>query len=208
MPTFVAIDSNDANDIAAISSYLEANIYPYLQGKGFTMVPFFGPLARPEYVGPAASAPDVSLLTGGGHGTYTSFIGYRSEPVFTKGAYDADEVRGKIVHFLSCETAKFLGPDFVTNGCLAYIGYDENFVFNPIFQDLFFKCDGEVLLGLADGLTVGDAAARAKELFNQTIVNLTAQGYADAASQLAYDLSHFRSPIDGPQWGSVDAKLG
>ena len=136
MSTFVAIDCNDADDVAAMSSYLETSVYPYLQSKGLNMAPFIGPLARPEYVASAARSLDVTLLTGAGHGTYTSFIGFSAEPVFDHGTYTADEVSGKIAHFLSCQNAKLLGPEFVKNGCLAYIGYDEDFVFNPLSEDL------------------------------------------------------------------------
>jgi hypothetical protein len=207
MSTFLAIDSNDATDTEAISSYLEANVYPYLQSKGFTMSPFFGPMARPEYVASAAMSQGVALLTGAGHGTYDSFTGFQGEPVFSVGTYSPDEVRGKIAHFLSCENAKQLGPDFVKNGCLAYIGYDENFTFDSVFGDAFFNCDAEIIRGLANGLTAGDAVTQAKNLYAQTIADLMAQGNADAAHRLQYNLLHLRSPLDGPQWGSVDAKL-
>jgi hypothetical protein len=207
MGTFLAIDSYDASDVASISAYLEVNVYPYLQSKGFTMQSFFGPLARPEYVATAASAVAVTLLTGGGHGNYEAFLGFHSQPVFAVGAYTGAEVSGKIAHFLSCENAKQLGPDFVSKGCLAYVGYDENFVFDPTDADRFFNCDGEFLRGLADGLTVGQAVNRAKNLFTRTIADLTSQGSTSAANLLAYNLAHLRSPLDGAQWGSSDVKL-
>jgi hypothetical protein len=210
MPIFIAIDTYDGNDIKPISAYLEANVYPYLQSKGFTMAPCFGPLARPHYVASAATGPDVKLLTGAGHGTYTSFTGFQGEPVYAIGSYAAEQVRGRIAHFLSCENAKELGPDFVTNGCLAYIGYDENFTFDSVFGDIFFKCDSEITRGLADGLTVGEAVTRAKDLYTKTIAALMAQNTvesAEAAHRLQYNLLHLRSPLDGPRWGSTEAKV-
>lgn len=208
MSTVIAIDSYDS-DIAGISSYLEGSVYPYLQGKGFTLSPFYGPVAVPAYVGPAAAGAGVSLLTGAGHGSYSSFAG-AGEDVFAVGSYAPEQVRGKIAHFISCESAKQLGPDFVKNGCLAFIGYDENFTFNSAFGDSFFGCDAEILLALADGLTVADAVARAKNLYAQTIADLMARGDAgalDAAHRLQYNLQHLRSPLDGPQWGNGNAKL-
>jgi hypothetical protein len=207
MSAFIAIDSYNANDIRAISDYLETNVYPYLQSKGSTMQKFFGPLARPEYVAQAAADPSVVLLTGGGHGTYNAFLGFHTQPVFAVGAYTPAEVNGKIVHFLSCENAKELGPDFVRNGCLAYVGYDENFVFDPTDANRFFDCDAEFLRGLADGLTVGDAVVRAKNRFTDIINELKAQGATDSANLLEYNLLHLRSPLDGPQWGSSTARL-
>jgi len=207
MSTFIAIDSSDATDTQAASSYREGNVYPYLESKGFAMSPFFGPLARRGFVAPAAASPGVTLLTGAGHGTYTSFIGFNFEPVYAVDAYATPEVSGKIAHFLSCDNALYLGPNFVKNGCLAYIGYDDNFTFDPDSADIFFKCDGQIDCGLADGLTVGDAVGRAKDAFNQAIADLQAQGNTYAASVLTVNLSHLRSPLDGSQWGRADAKL-
>jgi hypothetical protein len=207
MSTFIAIDSNYANDIAAASSFMETTVYPYLQSKGFAMQPFFGPLARRGFVAPAAQAAGVTLLAGAGHGTYSSFLGSSFEIIYAAGQYSPPEVSGKIAHFLSCENGRDLGPDFVKNGCLAYIGYDDNFTFDPNSADLFFECDGEILRGLADGLTVGDAVRKAKQRFAQTIADLTAEGNAQAAAIMQVNLSHLRSPLDGPQWGDANAML-
>jgi hypothetical protein len=207
MSTFIAIDSSYAADIQAASSYREKYVYPVYQSKGFAMSPFFGPLARRGFVAPAAMAQGVSLLTGAGHGTYSSFIGFNFETIYAVDGYSPQEVSGKIVHFLSCENAQQLGPNFVQNGCLAFIGYDENFTFDPDSPDSFFKCDAQIDDGLANGLKVGDAVAQAVDLFRQTIADLRAQGNARTASMLEVNLSHLRSPLDGSQWGDPDAVL-
>jgi hypothetical protein len=86
-------------------------------------------MAKRVYAGPKARQAGVVYLTGVGHGSYTTFTGHFYDAVFEVGNYSAAEPSGKIVHFLSCETAAHLGPDFVKNGCLAYFGYDEDFVF-------------------------------------------------------------------------------
>lgn len=205
MATFIAIDSNYATDIAAASAYREQNIYPYLQGKGYSLEQFFGPSARRGLVAGSDQDPEVKLLTGVGHGTSTSFMGYNFEDIYAVGSYGKGEVAGKIAHFLSCNTASQLGPDFVSNGCLAFIGYDDNFMFDPNSADVFFECDGEIDRALADGLNVGDAMARAKALFTQRIGEL---GNTYAGSMLATNLACLRSPVDGSQWGRVDVALG
>jgi hypothetical protein len=207
MSTFIAIDSSYAADIQAASAYREKYVYPVYQSKGFTMSPFFGPLARRGFVEPAAMAQGVSLLTGAGHGTYTSFMGFNFEAIYAVDAYDPKEVSGRIVHFLSCENGLKLGPNFVQNGCLAFLGYDENFTFDPNSADLFFKCDAQIDVGLANGLRVGDAVAQAVDLFKQTIADQRAQGNGRVASMLDVNLSHLRSPLDGPQWGDANAVL-
>jgi hypothetical protein len=207
MSTFVAIDSSYAADIAAASSYRERYVYPAYQSQGFTMAPFFGPLARRGFVAPAAMAQAVSLLTGAGHGTYTSFTGFNLESVYEVNGYNPQEVNGKIVHFLSCENAQQLGPNLVQNGCRAYVGYDENFTFDPDSADLFFQCDAQIDIGLANRLVVGDAVTRAIAFFRQMISTLVSQGNQRAASMLEVNLSHLRSPLDGPQWGDPNAAL-
>jgi hypothetical protein len=207
MSTFIAIDSNFAADIQAASSYREKYVYPVYQGKGFTMSPFFGPLARRGFVEPAAMAQGVSLLTGVGHGTYTTFIGFNFEAIYAVDGYNPQEVSGKIAHLLSCENALKLGPNFVQNGCHAFIGYDENFSFDPDSSDVFFKCDAQIDVGLANGLKVGDAVAQAIALFKQTITDQRAQGNGRVASMLEVNLSHLRSPLDGSQWGDPNAVL-
>lgn len=210
MSTIVAIDSYGGNDIRPISSYFETNVYPYLQSKGFTLSPFFGPVARLPYVGPAAADPSVTLLVGVGHGTYTSFLGFSEEAVFSIGSYAPDQVAGKIVHFLSCETARQLGPAFVADGCLAYVGYDENFTFDQDSGEIFFACDAQFVLGLADGLTVDAAVNRAKAAYSQAIADLIAQNTPksiEVSQWLKYNLLHLRSPLDGPQWGRGDIRL-
>ncbi len=131
-------------------------------------------------------------------------MGYNFEPRYSVGAYEPGEVRGKIAHFLTCYSALQLGPDFVKNGCVAYIGYDDQFVFDPGSADVFFECDGEIDRALADGLTVGDALARSKAMFAQRIEQL---GDTLAASQLAFNLAHLCSPVDNPKWGDAQARL-
>lgn len=207
MSNFIAIDSSYAADIQAASAYREQYVYPVYQANGFTMSPFFGPLARRGFVAPAAMAQGVSLLTGAGHGSYTSFMGFNFEKIYEVGAYDPQEANGKIAHFLSCENAQQLGPDFVQNGCRAFIGYDENFTFDPDSADLFFKCDSQIDIGLANRLTVKDAVTQAVVFFQQTIANLISTGNQRVASMLEVNLSHLRSPLDGPQWGDPNAVL-
>jgi hypothetical protein len=207
MSTFVAIDSSYAADIQAASSYREQNVYPFYAGKGFVMSPFFGPLARRGFVVPATMNAGVSLLTGAGHGTYSSFLGFNMEAIYAVGAYDPREVTGKIAHFLSCEDAKSLGPDLVRNGCIAYIGYDENFVFDPSSSDIFFQCDAQIDMGLANGLSVGAAVSQAVAFFKQKIAELYASGNGRAASMVEVNLSHLRSPLDGSAWGDPNAVL-
>lgn len=203
----LAIDSNYEAVTAAAYQYREQHVYPYLAQRGIALRKWQGPLARRYYVAPEAAKPEVDYLTGVGHGLYNLYTGHHGDPIFQVGQYQPQEASGKIVHFLSCQTARELGPDFVAHGCRAYFGYDENFTFHFEYQDTFFECDSEVDRAFADGLTAAEAYARTRSLYEKRIAELLAQGSTYIAATLKFDLDHLRSPADGAAWGDGTAKL-
>src|SRR5206468_12894044 len=146
------------------------------KSKGFAVSRFRGSMARRTYVAAEVRKPNVHYISGLGHGSYDSFTGDFYDPVFSVGNYSSEECAGKIVHFLSCETARTLGPDFAGHGCLAYFGYDENFSFQPDTADVFFDCDAEIDRGVADGLTVERVIQRVRALFDKHVADLRSLG--------------------------------
>jgi hypothetical protein len=206
--TLLGIDSNYEPVTLAAFQYRERYVYPYLQAKGFTVKKFQGPLARRHYVAPEARKPDVEYLTGVGHGSYNLYTGDHGNVIFQVGNYHPDEAKGKIVHFLSCQTARDLGPDFVRNGCRAYFGYDENFTFYMPEKDTFFECDSEIDKAFADGLSAAQVYDRLKKLYDQRIADLRAAGKLYVAATLEFDRDHLRCPSSGgANWGDPRAKL-
>jgi len=208
----LGIDSNFEPATLAAFQYREKNVYPSIASKGFAINKCQGPMAKRIYVAPKAKQPGVVYLTGVGHGSYTTYTGQYYTPVFQVGNYSADEAKDKIVHFLSCETARDLGPDFVKNGCLAYFGYDEDFVFIPADQDVFFECDSEIDRAFADGLTAAQVYDRVKTRFAQRAADFRASGNQNAAATLELDFDRLRCPSSPPPpsgnaWGDVNAKL-
>lgn len=203
----LAVDADFEPITQAAYTYRQTNVYPYLEQKGWQLQRFQESLARRSYVGPAAASSSVVYITGVGHGKYDRFTGQFYDAIFIVGNYSGDEAKSKIVHLLSCETARDLGPDFVKNGCLAYFGYDEDFTFQMDEANTFFSCDAEIDRGFADGLTAGDVYKRALAAFNAKIADLRAKGSDYKAAQLEYDRDHLRSPTSGAQWGSTEAKL-
>ena len=161
----LAIDANFEPITLSAYNYRLQNVYLYLENKGFKVQHTKGPMARRSYVAPLARKPNVHYITGLGHGSYDSFTGDFYDPIFAVGNYSQEESNGKIVHFLSCETARTLGPDFTKHGCRAYFGYDENFSFQPDIADLFFDCDAEIDRAIADGLTATNVMQRVRAVF-------------------------------------------
>ncbi len=170
--TVLAIDSNYEPITFAPFQYREKHVYPYLHAKGLTVKKFQGPLARRHYVAPEARKPEVEYLTGVGHGSHNLFAGDHGNVIFQVGHYHPDEAKGKIVHFLSCQTVRDLGRDFVQDGCCAYFGYDEDFTFHMADKDTFFECDSEIDKAFADGLAAAQVYDRVMRLFNQRIDEL------------------------------------
>ena len=142
--TILAIDANFDPITQAPFDYREENIYPLFQERGFTIVRRQGESARRTEVAPQARMPNVVYLTGVGHGFPDSYTGDNLDPIFSVGHFSPEEAAGKIVHFLSCETAADLGPDFVAKGCRAYFGYSDNFTYPPNLAEVFFDCDSEI----------------------------------------------------------------
>lgn len=206
----LGIDSNFEPATLAAYQYREKHVYPHIAAKGYPIDKSQGQMARRIYAAAKSRQPGVVYLTGVGHGSYTTFTGHYYDPVFEVGNYSNAEVRGKIVHFLSCETARDLGPDFIKNGCLAYFGYDEDFVFTMAEQDVFFECDSEIDRAFADGLTAAQVYDRVKALFKQRAADLRAQGKQTAAATLESDLDILRCPSSPPApntWGDPQTKL-
>ena len=195
----------------AALAYRDQFVYPYLRSRGFRVDLYRAAQAERHYVAPEAARPNVLYITGCGHGDVAVFTGYYNHPVFQVGGYASPEVRGKIVHLLSCLTAQQLGPDLVDHGCRAYFGYDQEFlVASGDHASYFFECDAEIDRALTEGLTAGQAYDRASRLYQQRAAELRAAGTSGgiyAANVLEYNLAHLQCPSTGARWGDVDARL-
>jgi hypothetical protein len=206
----LGIDSQYEPATLAAWQYREKHVYPHIASKGYAIATCQGPMAKRIYAAPKAQQPGVVYLTGTGHGSYTTYTGHYYDPIFQAGNYSAAEAKEKIVHFLSCETARDLGPDFVNNGCLAYFGYDEDFVFTTAEQYVFFECDSEIDRAFADGLNAAQVYDRVKTLFTQRVADFRAQGKQTQAATLESDLDCLRCPSSPPgpnAWGDPNARL-
>jgi hypothetical protein len=205
--TVLAIDSNWDEVTTIVYEYRQDKVYPYLERRGFKIIRRQGALARRHYVAPEACKPNVVYLTGVGHGFYDTYMGDYSDVIFKVAEYSPEEVRNKIVHFISCQTARSLGPDFVRQGARAYFGYDENFTFLQDYAEEFLECDSEIDVALAEGDTAARADARARAKFDARIAEFLAAGKPYLAATLEYNRDHMRSPVSDAAWGDPRAKL-
>lgn len=174
-------------------------VYPYLRGKDdLSVIALFGEDATKSNFAPACGIRTVDFITGLGHGNNDVFTGHEHEELWRVGNYDSKETIGKIIHLLSCLTARRLGYDLVDNGALAYFGYDKKFVLigrdpppsditeDPLL-DPFFKCDSEIDRLIADGYRASVVYKGAMELYESQIEEL-AKIDSYAASWLRHDM--------------------
>ena len=203
----LAIDSNYDKVTKASCLYRNRHVYPYLESKGFEIIRCQDKSARRIYVESVVCQQDIVYLTGVGHGTDTTYMGENCNPIFDIGSYQSEELENKIVHFFACKTAVKLGPDFVKHGCLAYFGYNQDFIVLMHVSDAFFECDSEIDLAFADGLTAEEVYDRVIERYNQKICELKNGGYYNEAAALAHNRDHLCAPSVNAKWGNKKAKL-
>lgn len=179
-----------------IANWRITNVHQEFRTRGFTVVPLTGTDdVRANFV-PAAKNRLTTYLGGVGHGNYDLYTGHWGDMILRVGNYDSAEVKDKGIHFLSCRTGRDLGPDAVTNGASAYLGYDENFHFvwddsaTPVNEFLLFvRADATFDLQMAAGATAGQAFKATRQAFDAAIAQVPNTA---AATWLTYDRDHMR----------------
>ncbi|MFX1567992.1 MAG: hypothetical protein ACFFCV_06465 [Promethearchaeota archaeon] len=206
--TVLAIDSNYETLTNVAWNYRKSLIYPYMANKGFSFIHAEGIYAKRWFVRLNAIKPEVVYMTGVGHGSPHEYTGHNGMPVFKQGRYLRQEVEDKVVHFLSCYTARILGPSFVRHGCKAYFGYSEAFVVSDLrYKDVFFRCDSEIDIAFADGLQAHQVHERAISIFRYTIQSLRNDGKYHTAAALQHNLDCLCSPETSSIWGDREATI-
>ena len=189
-------DTTD-NVTKPIAKWRIANVHPKFANRGFTVVALTGTDdVRANFI-PAAKNGLTTYISGVGHGNYNLYTGHWGDRILEVGQYDSAEVKSKAIHFLSCQTAKLLGPDTVKKGAKAYAGYDENFHFvwddpnTPFINEflLFVRADATFDLQMAAGATAGQAFIATRQAFDAAIAQVPGTA---AASWLTYDRDHLR----------------
>ena len=203
----LAIASSYDEITRASCVYRNRHVYPYFESKGFEVVRCQGKSARRVYVQPEACRDDIVYITGVGHGVYTTYMGEYCNPIFEIGKYQAKELNNKVAHFFACQTAAELGTDFVNNGCLAYFGYDEDFIVLMHVSDAFFDCDSEIDRAFADGLMAEEVYDRVIDYYNGKILELKEGKHYDAAVVLEYNRDLLCAPSVDPKWGDKKARI-
>jgi hypothetical protein len=154
-----------------------------------------------------AVTPAVVYITGSGHGSADTFSGDQFDPIYRVNFYGPQEVSGKIMHLLACETAKVLAPDLVARGCRACFSFDIPFTFPLESASLFLDCESEIDRAFADGCTAAQVHARVVARYNKAIADMNAAGKPDLVAYLETHRDHLCSPVTSASFGDTGAKL-
>lgn len=158
---------------------------PTRSASGF-MYRYILPRMLPEVVmGPVARRPFFSLLVpqsdfilATGHGDSDTTTGQGESVIWTVSQYNPNEIQGKIIKLVQCDTGAELGPDLVKNGAKTYMGFDADLIW--IADDSYYSkpwddpysaaCLGPIIDGiqaLLDGQTCGESMAIEKSGFEK-----------------------------------------
>lgn len=187
------------------AAYRKQHVHPAFAKAGFELIVLEGPSDVRDVFAAKAKSAFVTYISGVGHGGPGVYTGCHSSRILEVGAYLPAEVAGKVIHVLSCQTAKQLGPDLVAKGAAAYAGYYENFIFTTAQQyaELFWRCDSTFDIGIAAGMTVASAHEATIAAYNLAIASVP---NTVAATYLTHDRNFLRSPVIDAIYGKPQVR--
>ena len=164
MIVYASANSDDWSK--TIGDYRDNNLRPLIES--LILNEFTSQEVIYQNVGPACISLDQGLVRISSHGIFNKIDDYYGSALFQTSQNDLRSIfSGKVVHFLACDTGYELGPELARNDCLAFFGYNEDFLFRPPngnFKHLlkyFLEPDNTVVEMLANGATTGSAAKAA-----------------------------------------------
>lgn len=176
MIVYASANSDDWSKV--IGDYRNTNLRPLIEH--LIVDEFTSQEVISEKVKPSCISLNKGLVTITSHGIFNKIDDHFSSSLFQTSQNDLKMVfKGKVVHFLACDTGQALGPKLVNNGCFAFFGYDEDFLFpapNGNFGHLlkyFMEPDNTIVEMLANGATTGDAAKAALAAYDNSILEVT-----------------------------------
>lgn len=147
---------------------------------------------------------EPSLIFLNGHGNYNLIAGQDNEELILAGKNERI-LKKKIVYALSCRSGKILGPSSIKSGAIAYIGYDEDFIFlyNERNQarpgqdktaEIFLEPSNQVMVSLLKNHKPRESHQNSKKSFIRLIRRLLSSQSSSLESSavryLIWDMQH------------------
>lgn len=145
---------------------------------------------------------EPSLVFLNGHGDDGCIRGHNNEILLEAGKNEK-LLKSKIIYALSCRSAKKLGPKSIKAKALAYLGYDDDFIFiidkdkvgKPLADGtakLFLDPSNQIMISLLKGHSVGNSCYRSKRLFRENARRVASSEsfYHYLIPYLLWDMKH------------------
>jgi hypothetical protein len=141
------------------------------------------------------------LIIFNGHGNHDFITGFDQE-ILVRATENEQMLKGAIVHAMSCDAGKTLGPACIKIGGIAYIGYKEEFKLthldkttkldqlNDQVARLFLEPAFEFIVALLQGDSVEKAFQRSRKMCGDTLLDFVASPEASKYSKVAGGLYH------------------
>ena len=154
-----------------------------------------------------------SLLFLNGHGG-PDFVCGHNDQILIQSRKNEVALKGVITYALSCSSARTLGPSAVQAGAVAYIGYNEDFIFfispekigrpkEDKTAEMFLAPANHVVVSLTKGHSAGEATKAARDYFLRSIQKLiSSESSVDDREYIRYLIWDMRSLVC---WGNRDA---
>jgi len=141
------------------------------------------------------------LIVFNGHGSGSAIGGF-GRRVLIRCDDNESLLKEKIVHSLSCDSGKELGPKCIEIGTLSYIGYSEEFKLASLERGtkqemlddpvaaFFLKPAFEAILALIKGDTTGEAYKKSQEMYKKNLQFLMSIPLTEYNTTVAGQLYH------------------
>lgn len=124
-----------------------------------------------------------------GHGNEKLVSGHDNE-VLVEAGVNEDILSSKIIYALSCGSSKILGRQSIAKGTLAYIGYEDDFIFfydkEKVFKPLedktaalFLEPSNQLVRSILKGNSLENSCNRSKKKFYENIRSLLSSESSD-----------------------------
>ncbi len=141
------------------------------------------------------------LILFNSHGNHDSITGFNQD-VLVRCGENEHLLKDKIIHAMSCNAGKTLGPEAIKIGGVAYIGYKEEFKLTHLNKNtkaeqlrdevaqFFLEPAYEAIIALVEGSTVEEAFNRSRKMCADNLTSLITSNSPSLNSSVASRLYH------------------
>jgi len=162
----------------------------------------------------AIGSQDPLLVNLFGHGNY-NVIACQNDEIYLQGGVNTNILAGRVVYDLSCRAGRDLADAAINEGCVSFLGYNEDFIFaisqgshpdggmlNPLGDEVargFFESHNSAPIIYIQGSSLSDSYYTSQNTFNYWIDVWNAID-SQVAGFLLWDKDHqVMKPAVGPR---------